>query len=142
MQIRRIIIQKYNRRFHFHRIIIHILKFIQKYFIIFSNITIFVSMKTMIFTSMPMFVCLFWTVIMAIELKKDRSNTRLHLLAFMAISTLLYFGHCVFFNHETSIIPLTDTIYCTANLAVYPLYFLYICSLTIRSEQNQERMGR
>ncbi len=88
---------------------------------------------------MPMFVCLFWTVIMAVELKKDRSYPRLHLFVFMAVTTLLYFGHCVFFNHETSIIPLTDTIYCIANLAVYPLYFLYICSLTIRSEQNQER---
>lgn len=94
-------------------------------------------MKAMIFTSMPMFVCLFWSVLLALELRTDgRNRPRLHLLVFMLTATVLYLGHCAFFNRNTAIIPLTDPFYCAANLAVYPLYFLYILSLTTRSEQH------
>jgi AraC-like DNA-binding protein len=95
-------------------------------------------MKAMIFTAMPMFVCLFWSIMLVFELHQDGKNRpRLHLLAFMLTATVLYFGHCAFFNHETTIIPFTDTLYCAANLAVYPLYFLYICSLTTRYEHSR-----
>jgi len=91
-------------------------------------------MKAMIFTVMPMFVCLFWTTMLAFELLTDRKDrSRLHLLLFFLAATVLYFGHCVFFNHNTGIIPFTDTLYLIANLAVYPLYYFYICSLTTRS---------
>lgn len=93
----------------------------------------------MIFTVMPMFVCLFWSTMLIIDLASNRSKPRLHLLLFMLTTTLLYFGHCAFFNHSKAIMPLTDTFYCTANLAVYPLYYLYICSLTIRSQLYKER---
>ena len=97
-------------------------------------------MKAMIFTIMPMFVCLFWSFMLAFELHRDGKNrTRLHLLAFMLTATILYMGHCVFFNHKTSIIPLTNTLYCASNLAVYPLYYLYICSLTTRRNHHRFR---
>jgi AraC-like DNA-binding protein len=96
-------------------------------------------MKAMIFTVMPMFVCLFWSTMLVIDLASNRSKSRLHLFWFMLTTTLLYFGHCAFFNHSTAYMPLTDTLYCTANLAVYPLYYLYICSLTIRSQHYKDR---
>ena len=107
-------------------------------------------MKAMIFTVMPMFVCLFWSTMLAITLctnrrpsidgqKKELDKPHTLLLIFMLTATVLYFGHCVFFNHNTSIIPFTDTLYCTANLSVYPIYYLYICSLTIRREHYKER---
>ena len=87
----------------------------------------------MIFTVMPMFVCLFWTTLLALDLLTGkRSRNRLLLTIFMLTATVLYFGHCAFFNHNTPIIPLTDTLYSIANLAVYPLYYLYICALTLR----------
>ena len=97
-------------------------------------------MKEMLFTMMPMFVCLFWTVMLALELHHDsRKRPRLHLFVFMLTATILYFGHWVFFNHETTILPLTDTLYCMANLLVYPLYYLYICSLTTRKGHRKLR---
>ena len=97
-------------------------------------------MKEMIFTVMPMFVSLFWTAMLALELHtKDQKKPRLHLLVFMLATTVLYFGHCVFFNHSTNILPLTDTLYCAANLAVYPLYYLYICSMTTRKGHRMLR---
>ncbi len=93
-------------------------------------------MKFTIFTLMPMFVCLFWSILLGFDLHKDGKNRpRLHLLVFFIVTTILYFGHYTFFNHNITIIPITDTLYCMANLAVYPLYFLYICSLATRRER-------
>ena len=97
-------------------------------------------MKDTIFIVMPMFVCLFWSVMLTFELHADgRNRPRLHLLRFMVAATLLYFGHYAFFTNSKDILPITDTIYVTANLAVYPLYYLYICSLTTHYDRQKLR---
>ncbi len=89
---------------------------------------------------MPMFVCLFWSTMLALQVTTERkTRARVHLLIFMLASTVLYFGHSVFFNHNTKILPLTDTLYITANLMVYPLYYLYICALTTRRSHHHLR---
>lgn len=89
---------------------------------------------------MPMFVCLFWSTLLALQVTTERkTRARVHLLIFMLASTVLYFGHSVFFNHNTKILPLTDTLYITANLMVYPLYYLYICALTTRRSYHHLR---
>lgn len=89
---------------------------------------------------MPMFVCLFWSTLLALQVTTERkTRARVHLLIFMLASTVLYFGHSVFFNHNTKILPLTDTLYITANLMVYPLYYLYICALTTRRSHHHLR---
>ncbi|MBR6120880.1 MAG: helix-turn-helix domain-containing protein [Prevotella sp.] len=86
---------------------------------------------------MPMFVCLFWSILLALDMNTRRHRrARWHLLGFMLTATLLYWGHFAFFNHATEILPLADTIYVTCNLAVYPLFFLYISALTCRSDRH------
>lgn len=84
-----------------------------------------------------MFVCLFWSIVLAIDTKAgDRVfQPRIYLIAFMLTATILYFGHCAFFNHKMELVPTADTLYCAANLAVYPLFYLYICSLSLRRHQ-------
>lgn len=111
----------------------------------------FAEMKATIFTAMPMFVCMFWSIILLLDLIEERmrqdtishtqtfNSPRILLFIFMVTATLLYIGHCVYFNQNTTIIPVTDTVYCLANLAVYPLYYLYICALTLRSNHYRER---
>ena len=95
-------------------------------------------MKEMFFSTMPMFVCLFWSVILASELIiNGKSRPKGHLLAFMMTATILYMGHWAFFHHSTHILPATDTLYSVANLAVYPLFYLYICSLTERKKERR-----
>ncbi len=94
-------------------------------------------MITMFFTTMPMFVCLFWSILLALDMNaRHHRRARWHLLGFMLTATLLYWGHFAFFNHATEILPLADTIYVTCNLAVYPLFFLYISALTCRSDRH------
>jgi len=99
-------------------------------------------MKEMIFTVMPMFVCLFWFVMLALDLIEHRFHfprPRLQLLLFMGAATLLYWGHCAFFNRNIELLPLSDTIYSGVNLAVYPLYYLYISALSTR--RTERRLG-
>ena len=85
---------------------------------------------------MPMFVCMVWTLIIGADVLTGKGKRQhAYLLAFMLAATLLYLGHCVYFNHTTSVVPVTDTVYCFCNLAVYPLYYLYICSLTLRRDE-------
>lgn len=93
-------------------------------------------MTAMLFTMMPMFVCTFWALVTICDLwKEQRRRHKMALAVFMTTAATLYFGHFAFFNHAQAIIPLTDTLYCMSNLAVYPLYYIYICMLTHRQEQ-------
>ncbi len=80
--------------------------------------------------ALPMMVC----AILALELflswhqKHDVAQGWLALWALVA--TFLYGGHYVFFHHVYYLLPLSDTVYVFCNLAVYPLYLIYISELT------------
>lgn len=81
-------------------------------------------------TSMPMYVCTFWSVLLLIDVARNRQTAKKRLLTYMVTAALLYAGHYIFFNHRTELMPLTDTIYAMTNLAVFPLYFMYIKEIT------------
>lgn len=81
-------------------------------------------------TSMPMYVCAFWSVLILLDVVEKRQTSKKRLLAYMVAATLLYAGHYVFFGRMTAIQPVADTIYCTVNLAVFPLYYIYLKELT------------
>lgn len=97
------------------------------------------QMANLILTSLPMFVCGFWVVMIALNQYFDgRNKARMMLMLFMAVATLLYAGHCVFLNRFYSNMPLFDSLYAFSNLAVYPLFYLYIDSMT-SSESHLRR---
>lgn len=81
-------------------------------------------------TSMPMYVCTFWSVLLLIDVARNRQTAKKRLLTYMVTAALLYAGHYIFFNHQTALMPVTDTIYAITNLAVFPLYFMYIKEIT------------
>ena len=88
------------------------------------------TMITSIITTLPMFVCGILSVQLALTLCNRWDWPRLRLLLFMLTATMLYVAHCIFFNRQTEVIPLSDTLYNFCNPAVYPLYFIYIEELT------------
>ena len=93
-----------------------------------------------IVTLLPLAVCAFWSVAMALSLwEKGNHAARRPLLLWAVTATLLYAGHFVFFNRMTSYIPLTDTIYVVCNLLVYPLYLYYITMLTTGKVSTTQR---
>lgn len=59
-----------------------------------------------------------------------RRQERAWLIAWSITATILYACHAMYFSHPELTSPLADTIYSTCNLAVYPLYLLYIITLT------------
>ena len=73
---------------------------------------------------MPMYVCAFWSVLFLLDVVEKRQTSKKRLLAYMVAATLLYAGHYVFFGRMAAIQPMADTVYCTVNLAVFPLYSL------------------
>ena len=101
---------------------------------------IFAAMKEMVFTLTPMFVCLFWSALLALDMFYERfRRARVCLLVFMLAATLLYWGHCVFFNHNYNLIPFSDTVYTACNLAVYPLFYVYVIALTRSVEHVRQQ---
>lgn len=81
-------------------------------------------------SSLPMIVCGILSVLIALSLYDCRNMAKTRLLFFMATATVLYLAHFLYFNRIMAVIPLTDTLYCFCNPAVFPLYYLYIEELT------------
>ena len=81
-------------------------------------------------SSLPMIVCGVLSVLIALSLYDCRNMAKTRLLFFMITAMVLYLAHYIYFNRLIAVIPLSDTIYCFCNLAVFPLYFLYIEELT------------
>ena len=93
-------------------------------------------MITLLFSSLPMFACGFWAVLIGCTLYFDgRNRGYLMLFLFMVTASLLYAGHCAFLNHFYSDMPVLDSLYSFANLAVYPLFYVYIVSITSPESQ-------
>ncbi|MBR4708903.1 MAG: helix-turn-helix transcriptional regulator [Bacteroidaceae bacterium] len=104
-----------------------------------------------VLTLLPMMVCLFWVVTLMCDIVMTRSYaeptaatrgllySRYYLLLFLAVASVLYFGHCAYFNRLTHLTVVADSLYVAANLAVYPLYYLYICALTQRENRGRLR---
>jgi len=87
-------------------------------------------MTAMILSILPAMVCGVLTALLALDLCREFSRTRLYLLLFMMVAGLLYIAHGAYFNHQTEAIPVTDIIYSFCNPAVFPLFYIYIEELT------------
>lgn len=86
---------------------------------------------TTVLSILPMMVCAFWSIVLILDWFATHDKLRLWLWQFMVVAMLLYVGHAVFFNHYTTIVPFTNTLYCACNLLVFPLYYLYIKGLSV-----------
>ena len=93
-------------------------------------------MLYLLLTSLPLMTCVFFTVYIVLELRNKELRELPALFYYMLAATVLYAGHFTFFNHAVSLIPFTDTLYLVANLAVYPLYLIYIIRLTTRFQPH------
>ena len=93
-------------------------------------------MFTTIVIYLPMYVSAVLAAILMVELFDRYQRVKLLLLAFLLACTFLYAGHAVFFSYYVDLIPVSDTIYVFCNLAVYPLYFIYVCNLTEKRSGN------
>ena len=97
-------------------------------------------MTHLIVSFLPLAVCAFWSVAIAIYLWEQGNRAARHqLLLWSVTATLLYGGHFIFFNRMASLIPVSDTIYVVCNLLVYPLYLYYLTMLTLGTVYSRQR---
>lgn len=82
-----------------------------------------------IVTLLPFFVCFFWTVVLLTDIKKSKFPIRI-LTIFMTVSTVLYFSHAVYFYGYIQAYSVIDPLYTLASLSVYPIFYIYIKSLS------------
>lgn len=80
--------------------------------------------------SLPMMVCLIWAVILWIEFSAS-DPARRQLAVFALVATVLYACHFVHFEGSGSF-GFADCLWCLCTLSVYPLYRLYVVTLTTR----------
>jgi AraC-like DNA-binding protein len=80
-------------------------------------------------TLFPAFISLFWMMYFLLE-KREHKGIKLIMSVFFFITTLLYFSHALYFNHQYSLYVCFDAVYTFSTIAVYPLYFIYIIHLT------------
>lgn len=84
-----------------------------------------------IVTVLPMLVCGFWALLLSLDIREyGNRGAHLQLRLWAIVSTLLYMGHCAFFNGDVAWLPFFDSLYVACNLAVFPLYLRYLYHLT------------
>jgi len=76
---------------------------------------------------LPSAVCAVWCILLLSRIGRD-NRAKVFLGIFMAVSFILYFCHALYFTGCYS--AAADTLYLTAQLAVYPLFLIYIRYLT------------
>jgi AraC-like DNA-binding protein len=92
---------------------------------------ILIKMLREILITLPMFVCAFWLIALLAD-SRSRNRSKQMLSFFMLSAFLLYLCHAIYFNREYRIYSYVDSLYTFCSLSVYPLYYLYIRSLTNR----------
>ena len=91
------------------------------------------------FSSLPLMVCVVMVVQLTLTYRR-RMDKAIRWLLLWAIATLLLYGcHFIYFNHFSDLLPFSDTLYVALNLAVYPLFLLYISAITDRKPLSQQK---
>lgn len=80
--------------------------------------------------SLPLITCALFSMLILLEWYNRQLREQHTLFAFMLTATLLYVGHYIYFNRAVDLLPLSDILYVSANITVYPLYLIYIIRLT------------
>ena len=84
-----------------------------------------------------MVVAALWSLILLLDLLTRFDRARLKLLVFMLTATGLYAMHWMFFNRQTHYTVFCDTVYTFCNLAVFPLYYIYVNHLTDSTSRHR-----
>ncbi len=77
-----------------------------------------------------MFVSAFWAILLFCSEIEKYNRNRLMLALFMVVATMMFYAHCVFFNEYSGQIPVADTIYSFGVLACYPMFYIFLVSMT------------
>lgn len=92
-----------------------------------------------IITYLPMFITLFWAIILFATCGK-KGKAKMIFGIFMSVSFLLYLSHAIYFQKVENTYLFIDPIYTFATLSVYPLFYWYIVQLTTDRNYNFNKL--
>lgn len=79
---------------------------------------------------LPSLTTLFWGLTLFFD-KGDNSQARRFLSLFMMVAFVLYLCYIPYFNGQLSLFIYLLPVYTLASLLVYPMYFHYVCMITL-----------
>ncbi|MDL2262020.1 helix-turn-helix domain-containing protein [Bacteroidales bacterium OttesenSCG-928-I21] len=85
--------------------------------------------------SAPMFVCAFWMLTLAVDVN-HRTRARNMLMVFMFVATVHFLGQAIYCYHDYRLTASYDSIYTFATALVFPVYYLYLRTLTDSKKLN------
>jgi AraC-like DNA-binding protein len=77
----------------------------------------------------PIYVSLFWGLFFFIQIG-NTDKSKMNMGIFMAVAFLLYCSHAIFFNNLYELYSYIEGVYIFSMLSLYPLYYVYLLSLT------------
>lgn len=106
---------------------------ISRFFVFLRPLTLN-RMFRVLFSILPLLVCLVWLVIFGMHYKALDTAKRI-LTWFMAVCVVLYSCHAIYFNFYPCGLPAPlEALWALCSLSVYPIYFIYICALSARPQ--------
>lgn len=88
--------------------------------------------------SAPLFVAAFWSLWLLLDYMARTERITLRLLFFMLTTAGLYLCHFIYFSLAGRAPWPVDVLYRYCNLAVFPLWYFYLCELTLRRLTRRE----
>ena len=87
-------------------------------------------MLRIIFLLSPIFVCLFWAILLA-DNPKNHSVPRAFLSKFMLLPLVVYFTHFLYHAPLPELYRYFDPVFAYTSLLVFPMYYIYFRLLTV-----------
>lgn len=78
----------------------------------------------------PIYISAFWTIILNLK-DSEENKAKKFMGKFMAVTTILYLAHFIYFSQQYKIYTFIDPFYQLAMLLVYPLFFIYVRLLMV-----------
>ena len=94
-----------------------------------------------IFLLAPVYVCLFWAIVLAGNRKKY-STSRNFLGRFMLFPLAIYFTHFLYFTPLPDIFPYFDALFAYTSLLGFPMYYVYFRLLTVDEKFSLKAHGK
>ena len=90
--------------------------------------------------SAPLFAAAFWSLWLGLDFMDRPERITLRLLYFMLTTTVLYLCHAIYFSLSGYVPWPVDVLYRYCNLAVFPLWYFFLCELTFHRLSRREML--
>lgn len=89
----------------------------------------------------PVYVTLFWAIVLMVEYWRTGNTLHSFLGQFMWIAWVVYVSHFLYFSSFMEVYAVVDPFYQFASLLVYPMFYIYVRLLTVDKKYSYRQHG-